>query len=79
MRSLAYALPALPGIDSPKTYAAWPVWHDSTPADVKFHPAAEKEGRPHLITRPASSSGGHGRPADRTGRSGATAWPCCTR
>jgi hypothetical protein len=43
MRSLAYPLPALPGIDSPKTYAAWPVWHDSTPADVKFHPLPKKK------------------------------------
>jgi hypothetical protein len=24
MRSLAYPLPALPGFDSPKTFAAWP-------------------------------------------------------
>ena len=43
MRSLAYALPALPGFDLPKTYAAWPVWHDSTPADVKFHPLPKKK------------------------------------
>jgi hypothetical protein len=43
MRSLAHSLPALPGFDSPKTYAAWPVWHDSTPADVKFHPLPKKQ------------------------------------
>jgi hypothetical protein len=27
----------------PRTYAAWPVWHDSTPADVKFHPLPKKQ------------------------------------
>jgi hypothetical protein len=43
MRSLAYPLPALPGIDSPKTYAAWPVWHDSARAEVKFHPLPKKQ------------------------------------
>jgi hypothetical protein len=36
MRSIAYALPALPGFTPPKTYAAWPVWRDSTMAEVKF-------------------------------------------
>jgi hypothetical protein len=43
MRSLASVLPPLPGFDSPKTYAAWPVWHDSTPADVKFQPLPKKK------------------------------------
>jgi hypothetical protein len=30
MRSLAYALPPLPGFDSPKSFATWPVWSGST-------------------------------------------------
>jgi hypothetical protein len=47
LRQLAYALPSIPGIpgfDSlrPKTYAAWPVWRDSTTAKVKFMPLAKK-------------------------------------
>jgi hypothetical protein len=36
MRQLAYALPQLPGFDSPKTYAAWPVWSGSTTAEIKW-------------------------------------------
>jgi hypothetical protein len=32
-----------PGISLPRTYAASPVWHDSTPADVKFHPLTKKQ------------------------------------
>jgi hypothetical protein len=38
MRQLAYALPQIPGFDSlrPKTYAAWPVWHDSTTAKINW-------------------------------------------
>src|SRR6185437_12909631 len=43
MRSIAYALPALPGFSPPKTYAAWPVWRDSTTRTVKFEPLAKKE------------------------------------
>jgi Bacterial regulatory proteins, gntR family len=36
MRQLAYALPSFPGFDSPKTFAAWPVWSGSTTAEVKW-------------------------------------------
>ena len=45
MRQLAYCLPSLPGFDSlrPKTYAAWPVWRDSTTAKVKFSPLPKKK------------------------------------
>lgn len=43
MRSIAYALPALPGFAGPKTYAAWPVWRDSTTRTVKFEPLPRKE------------------------------------
>jgi hypothetical protein len=42
MPSLAYALPPLPGFDSPKSYAAWPVWSGSTTADIKW-PKVVKE------------------------------------
>lgn len=43
MRSIAYALPALPGFAGPKTYAAWPVWRDSTTSDLKFHPMPKRQ------------------------------------
>ena len=45
MLQLAYALPQLPGFDSlrPKTYAAWPVWRDSTTQKVKFTPLPKKK------------------------------------
>lgn len=36
MRSIAYAHPTLPGFAPPKTYAAWPVWHDSIKARIKW-------------------------------------------
>jgi hypothetical protein len=43
MLRLAYALPSFPGFDSPKTYAAWPVWKDSTTQKVKFTPLPKKK------------------------------------
>jgi hypothetical protein len=43
MRSIAYALPIFPGFTGPKTYAAWPVWRDSTTAEVKFQPLPKKK------------------------------------
>jgi hypothetical protein len=43
MRSIAYALPSFPGYAGPKTYAAWPVWRDSTTAEVKFRALPKKE------------------------------------
>jgi hypothetical protein len=44
LRQLAYALPSLPRVDSPlKTYAAWPVWKDSTTSPVKFVPVKKKD------------------------------------
>jgi len=43
MRSLAYALPQLPGLPiRPKTYAAWPVWRDSTTAEIKWPKVAKQ-------------------------------------
>jgi Helix-turn-helix domain len=43
MRSIAYALPTLPGFAGSKTYAAWPVWRDSTTDTVKFQPLPKKK------------------------------------
>jgi len=45
LRQIAYALPQIPGFDSlrPKTYAAWPVWKDSTTDAVRFQPLKRKE------------------------------------
>jgi hypothetical protein len=43
MRTLAYCVPALPGLpDGPKTYAAWPVWSDSTTQEIRFQPMPKK-------------------------------------
>jgi len=42
-RPLAYSLPSFPGFDSPKTYAAWPVWRDSTTEEVKFTPLPKRQ------------------------------------
>jgi hypothetical protein len=47
MRSLTYALAALPGFASPKTYAAWPVWRDSTTKEVRFVPMLLKQAAKH--------------------------------
>jgi hypothetical protein len=44
MRSFAQCLSALPfsGFEGPKTYAAWPVWSDSTTKEIKFQPLPKK-------------------------------------
>ena len=44
MPTLAFASPALPGLpDGPKTYAAWPVWSESTTQEIKFQPMPKKK------------------------------------
>jgi hypothetical protein len=43
MRQLAYCLPSLPGFAAPKTYAAWPVWSDSTTEQVRFQKMSKKK------------------------------------
>jgi len=43
MRSIAYALPPLPGLAGPKTYAAWPVWRDSATAELRFAPMPKRQ------------------------------------
>lgn len=42
MRSLALCLPAFAGFSAPRTYAAWPVWKDSTTKEIKFQPLPKK-------------------------------------
>jgi hypothetical protein len=42
MTPLSHLLPALPGIGAPQTYAAWPVWSDSTTTPIRFVPMAKK-------------------------------------
>ncbi len=40
--STACRLPALPGFEGPKTYAAWPVWSGSVAKEIKFQPMPKK-------------------------------------
>jgi len=42
MPALAYSLPAFPGFEGPKTYAAWPVWSNSTTKEIRFQPISKK-------------------------------------
>lgn len=73
LRQIAYALPVLPGLDSlrPKTYAAWPVWKDSTTAEVKFQPLKRKEAarrwqKARRFDRQTHIAGKHGGVIGRT-------------
>jgi hypothetical protein len=38
----SYCLPALPGFEGSKTYAAWPVWSGSTTKEIRFQPMPKK-------------------------------------
>src|SRR5271156_2217133 len=72
MRSIAYVLPTLPGFAGPKTYAAWPVWRDSTTAEVKFQPLPKKEAarrwhKARRFDRQTHEPGKHGGAIGRTG------------
>jgi hypothetical protein len=65
MRPLAAWLPSLPGFEGPKTYAAWPVWHDSTTAEVHFQPMPKKAAtrlyhRARDFDRQTKQEGKHG-------------------
>ena len=43
MAPLSHLLPPLPGFPAPpQTYAAWPVWSDSTTTPIRFAPMAKK-------------------------------------
>ena len=69
MPTLAQSLPALPfpgfaGV-GPKTYAAWPVWSDSTTKEIKFHPIPKKQAarlyhRARDFDRQTNRPGHHG-------------------
>ena len=37
------ALPGFPAMEGPKTFAAWPVWSDSTTKEIRFQPMRKKE------------------------------------
>src|ERR1700722_853523 len=43
MRSIAYALTPFPGFAGPKTFAAWPVWRDSTMSAGKSQPMPKRQ------------------------------------
>jgi hypothetical protein len=58
-------MPPLPGLAGPKTYAAWPVWKDSTTKEIKFQPVPKKEAvrlwhRARDFDRQAHVAGRHG-------------------
>jgi hypothetical protein len=40
---MAYAFPTLPGFAGAKTFAAWPVWRDSTSSTVKFQALPKRQ------------------------------------
>jgi hypothetical protein len=42
MTPLSHPLPALPGFSAPQSYAAWPVWSDSTTKPIRFQPMPKK-------------------------------------
>lgn len=42
MPTFAQCLPALPGFAGSKTYAAWPVWSQSTTKEIRFQPMPKK-------------------------------------
>ena len=72
MRSLAYALPSLPGFAGPRTYAAWPVWKDSAREEVRFAPLPKKEAarrwhKARRFDRQTHTKGKHGGALGRTG------------
>jgi hypothetical protein len=65
MLPLAQLIPALPGMAGPKTYAAWPVWRDSTTDAVKFQPLPKKEAarrwhKAKRFDRTTHTAGKHG-------------------
>lgn len=65
MPSPAFASPALPGFEGPKTYAAWPVWSGSTTDKLKFQPMPKKKAvqlwhRARSFDRQTHIGGRHG-------------------
>jgi len=65
MLQLGGCLPCLPGIEGPKTYAAWPVWSGSTTSEIKFQPMPKKAAtrlfhRARDFDRQTKAPGKHG-------------------
>jgi hypothetical protein len=65
-------LPPLPGVTLPQTYAAWPVWSDSTTQPVRFAPLAKKAAvrlwhRARDFDRSTRQPGRHGGALGHTG------------
>ena len=68
MQQVALALPALPGlsaVEGRKTYAAWPVWSDSTTKTIRFQPLSKKVAtrlfhRARQFDRQTNRPGHHG-------------------
>ena len=71
MRSARLCPAPLPGFAGPKTYAAWPVWRDSTTDEVKFQPLPKKEAARRWHKARATSTGRPTRPGSTAGRSAA--------
>ncbi len=42
MLQAGFCLPGVPGFQEYKTYAAWPVWSDSTTKEIRFQPMPKK-------------------------------------
>jgi len=62
---LAPCLPSFAGYQGPKTYAAWPVWSDSTTKEIKFQPMPKKAAtrlwhRARDFDRRTQAKGKHG-------------------
>ena len=58
-------LPGLPCFEGPKTYAAWPVWSDSTTKEIRFQPMPKKAAtklwhRARAFDRQSKAKGQHG-------------------
>jgi hypothetical protein len=65
MPTFAHCLPALLGFEGPKTYAAWPVWSDSTTKEIRFQPMPKKAAvrlyhRARDFDRQSHTEGRHG-------------------
>lgn len=72
MPTLAFASTssAFPGFEGPKTYAAWPVWSDSTTREVRFQPMPKK-----VAVRLFHRARDFDRQTDRPGRHGGAVGP----
>jgi hypothetical protein len=71
MRSIAYALPRLPGFAGPQTFSVWPVWHHSTTDEVRFVRMSKKEAagrwyKARRFDRQTHIAGKHGGVIGRT-------------